>query len=122
MAERLITRAVRLGAVAQTPADKLSAGDKARRSATKRHLSRFLQRYATKTAADGTSTKVDLQEKLLVELGARYQGRPGGYTRIIKVGRRRGDNAPMSLIELVGSEASAAGETKGEAQGGVEAA
>ena len=122
VAERLITRAVRLGAVAQTPADKLSAGDKARRSATKRHLSRFLQRYATKTAADGTSTKVDLQEKLLVELGARYQGRPGGYTRIIKVGRRRGDNAPMSLIELVGSEASAAGETKGEAQGGVEAA
>ena len=36
-----------------------------------------------------------------MELGARYRNRPGGYTRIIKIGRRRGDNAPMSLIELV---------------------
>jgi large subunit ribosomal protein L17 len=113
VAERLITRAVRLGDVAQTPADKLSAADKARRTATKRQVGRFLQRFATKTSADGTSTKVDLQEKLLVELGKRYQGRPGGYTRIIKVGRRRGDNAPMSLIELVGSEA-AVGEAKPE--------
>jgi large subunit ribosomal protein L17 len=104
--ERLITRAVRLGAVGQTPADQLSAADKARRNSTKRLVGGFLQRFATKTSKDGTSTQVDLQEKLLVELGARYQGRPGGYTRIIKVGRRRGDNAPMTLIELVGSPVS----------------
>jgi len=31
----------------------------------------------------------------------RYQDRPGGYTRIIKLGVRAGDNAPLSLIELV---------------------
>jgi large subunit ribosomal protein L17 len=112
VAERLITRAVRLGAVGQTPADKLSAADQARRTSTKRQVGRFLQRFATKTSADGESTTVDLQEKLLVELGKRYQGRPGGYTRIIKLGRRRGDNAPMTLIELVGSEASVVGEAK----------
>jgi large subunit ribosomal protein L17 len=112
VAERLITRAVRLGAVGQTPADKLSAAEKALRTSTKRHVGRFLQRYGTKTSKDGTSTKVDLQEKLLVELGARYKERPGGYTRIIKLGRRRGDNAPMTLIELVGSAASVVGGAK----------
>jgi large subunit ribosomal protein L17 len=101
VAERLITRAVRLGDVGHTAADKLSPADKARRVAVKRQVGEFLQRFATKQDKDGTSTKVDLVEKVLVELGARYQNRPGGYTRIIKLGRRRGDNAPMSLIELV---------------------
>jgi large subunit ribosomal protein L17 len=101
VAERLITRAVRLGDVAHTAADKLSAADKARRVAVKRQVGQFLQRFAVKTGADGEHTKVDLLEKVLVELGARYKNRPGGYTRIIKLGRRRGDNAPMSLIELV---------------------
>jgi len=101
VAERLITRAVRLGDVAHTAADKLSVADKAKRVAVKRQVGEFLQRFGTKTTKDGETIKVDLQEKVLVELGARYKNRPGGYTRIIKVGRRRGDNAPMSIIELV---------------------
>ena len=101
VAERLITRAVRLGDVAHTAADQLSSADKAKRVAVKRQVGEFLQRFGTKTTKDGESIKVDLQEKVLVELGARYKNRPGGYTRIIKVGRRRGDNAPMSIIELV---------------------
>jgi large subunit ribosomal protein L17 len=101
VAERLITRAVRLGDVAHTAADKLSPADKARRVAVKRQVGQFLQRFAVKTTRDGETKKVDLLEKVLVELGARYKNRPGGYTRIIKVGRRRGDNAPMSIIELV---------------------
>ena len=39
--------------------------------------------------------------KLFVELGPRYQARPGGYLRILKCGFRPGDNAPMAYVELV---------------------
>src|SRR6187551_3232418 len=39
--------------------------------------------------------------KLFDELGPRYKSRPGGYTRILKMGFRVGDNAPMALVELV---------------------
>ena len=43
----------------------------------------------------------DIVTKLFNELGPRYQTRPGGYTRILKMGFRVGDNAPMALVELV---------------------
>lgn len=39
--------------------------------------------------------------KLFGELGPRYQDRPGGYLRILKMGYRQGDAAPMALVELV---------------------
>jgi len=43
----------------------------------------------------------DIVTKLFAVLGPRYQARPGGYTRILKMGFRVGDNAPMALVELV---------------------
>ena len=43
----------------------------------------------------------DVVAKLFNEIGPRYKARPGGYTRILKMGFRQGDNAPMAFVELV---------------------
>jgi large subunit ribosomal protein L17 len=114
VAERLITKARRLGEVAYTPQEKLSDKDKARRLATKRLIAAYLPRWGVRTEKGGETKKVDLVEKVLLELAKRFKERPGGYTRIVKLGPRRGDNAPVSIIELVdGAEAKAeGGETK----------
>ena len=66
-----------------------------------------------------------VQEKAVVarlfnELGPRFRDRQGGYTRIVKVGRRRGDAAPLSIIELmpVAGRADAGATEGGDAAGG----
>lgn len=58
----------------------------------------------------------DVVVKLFNELGPRFKARPGGYTRILKMGFRVGDNAPMALVELVDrSEPAAAADDSAKA-------
>ncbi|MBK8907582.1 MAG: 50S ribosomal protein L17 [Rhodospirillales bacterium] len=56
--------------------------------------------HARRRAASFLGDDVVLR-KLFETLAARYQARPGGYTRVLKAGFRRGDNAPVAVIELV---------------------
>ena len=56
----------------------------------------------TKNAGKKRATKkVDLPAKLFDEIGPKYADRKGGYTRIIKIGQRKGDGAMEVVIELV---------------------
>lgn len=88
-AEKLITLAKRgLAEEAENPARAIYA----RRLAAAR-----LNRWVTEK--DGT--RVDIVKKLFEEIAPRYADRPGGYTRMYKLGPRRGDAAPMVLLELV---------------------
>ena len=97
VAERIITKAKRLGAAAYTASAELSVDDRARRL----HVARLLGEYLPRWGVDRNGSKKDLVEKVLCELSKRFDGRPGGYTRIVKVGNRRGDAAPLSVIEFV---------------------
>jgi large subunit ribosomal protein L17 len=88
-AEKLITLAKR-GLVAER--EDAVRGVHARRLAAGR-----IDRWVT----DPDGTRVDILEKLFEDIAPRYVDRPGGYTRIYKLGPRKGDAAPMVLLELV---------------------
>lgn len=100
VAERLITKARRLGPSAFTK-DSGTDVEKAKRLHTSRMIAAYIPRFGVKT--DGT--RIDLVEKVLIDLSKRFADRPGGYTRITKVGNRRGDNAPISIIEFIDAAA-----------------
>src|SRR5262245_62042248 len=97
IAERLIAKATRLGTVAHTSHAELSVGDRAKRLHASRQLGSFIPRWGV----TATGTKIDLVEKVLIDLSKRFAGRPGGFTRIVKLGPRRGDGAQMTIIEFI---------------------
>ncbi len=75
-----------------------------------KELRRIAEPLITMARADGVANRrlafsrlrdKEAVGKLFVELGPRYQTRPGGYLRILKCGFRPGDNAPMAYVELV---------------------
>ena len=64
------------------------------------HARRQAAAYVRDVWANKEQTQTALQ-KLFDEIGPRYAERNGGYTRALKLGNRRGDNAPMCIVELV---------------------
>ncbi len=64
---------------------------------------------AARRQALATIGHPDIVEKVFKDIAPRYANRPGGYIRIMKIGFRKGDAAPLVQMELVGSEPQAAG-------------
>ena len=95
-AEKVITLAKR-GIVAgeEDPAAEVHA----RRLAATR-----ISRFRTIEDEDGSYYDIDVVQKLFSEIAPRYADRPGGYTRLIKIGKRPGDNAEMAVLMLVEDE------------------
>ena len=110
IAERLVTKALRLGDDLTVDVAKVKDEEErerilARRLHARRQVARFLPKQLAKTNSDGTIEEVDLIHKLFTDIAPRYLERAkadkgGGYTRVIKVNHRRGDNAPLSIVEL----------------------
>ncbi len=94
-AEKIITLAKRGLVKGETdPAQTIHA----RRLAAAR-----IARFRVVDGDDGVE-EVDVVKKLFDDIAPRYAERPGGYTRMVKIGKRSGDNADMALLMLVDEE------------------
>jgi len=77
-------------------ADNPAAEVHARRIAAAR-----ISRNRTQIDESGDEVAVDIIQKLFKDIAPRYASRPGGYTRLVKIGKRPGDNADMAVLMLV---------------------
>ncbi|WP_420641963.1 50S ribosomal protein L17 [Candidatus Leptofilum sp.] len=93
-AEKIITLAKR-GLAKDDPAQAVHA----RRLAAAR-----IARFRLGEDEDGNVGEIDVVRKLFDDIAPRYADRPGGYTRMVKIGKRSGDNADMAMIMLVDEE------------------
>lgn len=72
-----------------------------REVAARRRAAARLPRFRTIEDEEGRFVDVDVVQQLFSEIAPRFEDRPGGYTRLIKVGKRPGDNADMAVLMLV---------------------
>jgi len=70
----------------------------------RRQAAARLPKYITIEDEDGKLEDVDVVQKLFSEIAPRFAERPGGYTRMVKIGKRPGDNADMAILMLVEEE------------------
>jgi len=75
--------------------------DPAKEVHARRLVAARIAQYRLVADADGNVEEVDVVKKLFDDLASRYEDRPGGYTRLVKIGKRTGDNADMAMLMLV---------------------
>ena len=99
--ETIVTTEARAKEVRRTVEKMITLGKKGDLSARRAAAAYVRNEIAIKDFNEETETFPTALQKLFNDLAERYEGRNGGYTRILKVEPRRGDAAPMAIIELV---------------------
>jgi large subunit ribosomal protein L17 len=93
--ERAISVGVRLGDLLDKPKDQRTRDEQARYAHAMAHVAKTVQDR-------------EILHKLFEDIAPRVRNRPGGFTRVVRLGRRRGDAAEMAIIELVDRKVPAA--------------
>ena len=99
--ETIVTTEARAKEVRRTVEKMITLGKKGDLSARRAAAAYVRNEIAIKDFNEETETFPTALQKLFGDIATRYEGRNGGYTRILKTEPRRGDAAPMAIIELV---------------------
>ncbi|MFC4652951.1 50S ribosomal protein L17 [Lactococcus nasutitermitis] len=99
--ETIVTTEARAKEVRSTVEKMITLGKRGDLHARRQAAAYVRNEIAEKDFNEETETFPTALQKLFNDIAKRYEGRNGGYTRILKVEPRRGDAAPMAIIELV---------------------